>query len=137
MAYRLLVVDDERDVVETLKGRLIKEGYEVVMAFDGAEALKKVEEDNPDIVILDLLMPKLNGYEVLKEIRQKYTEKWRPVIIVSAKHELDSVEHCYGLEADHYLTKPCTMENVLRAVRTMVSLIPLRKDSDELQEEKK
>lgn len=128
MAYRLLIADDEPDIVETLKKRLIQEGYEVSIAFDGEEALAKVKKDNPDLVILDLSMPKKNGFEVLKELRQNFKDKWRPVIIVSANDELESVKQCYGLEADHYLTKPCTIEALLRGVRTMISLIPLRKE---------
>jgi len=128
MAYKLLIVDDEKDIVETLESRLIKEGYEVVVAYDGEEALLKVKEDNPDIILLDLMMPKLNGFEVLKEVRQNYKDKWRPIIIISAKDELQSVHQSYSLEADHYLTKPCTMENILRGIRTMISLIPLRKE---------
>ncbi len=130
MAYKLLVVDDDRDIVDILKKRLLQEGYEVAVAFDGEEALSKVKEENPDVVLLDLMMPKLNGFEVLKEIRDKYRDKWRPVIIVSANAELDSVKSCYSLEADHYLTKPCTIENVLRGIRTMISLIPLRQDKE-------
>jgi DNA-binding response OmpR family regulator len=126
MAYKLLVVDDDQEIVETLKARLLKEGYEVTAAFDGEEALVKVKEDNPDIILLDLMLPKLNGFEVLKEIREKHKDKWRPVIIISAKTDLDTLKECYGLEADHYLTKPCTMDNVLRGIRTMISLIPLR-----------
>lgn len=128
MAYKLLVVDDEKDILETLKSRLIKEGYEVVVAFDGEEALVKVKEDNPDIILLDLMLPKLNGFEVLKEVREKYKDKWRPIIIISAKDELQAVHRSYRLEADHYLTKPCTMENVLKGIRIMASLIPLRKE---------
>ena len=128
MADRILVVDDEKDVVETLKTRLLKEGYEVTVAFDGEEALLKVKADNPDIILLDLMLPKLNGFEVLKEIREKHKDKWRPVIIISAQTELDTVSKGYNLEADHYLTKPCTMENVLRGIRIMLSLIPLRKE---------
>jgi DNA-binding response OmpR family regulator len=127
MAYKILVVDDEKDIVETLKSRLIKEGYEVAAAFDGEEALLKVKEDNPDIILLDLMLPKLNGFEVLKEVRGKYKDKWRPIIIISARTELESVKKSYNLEADHYLTKPCTMDNILRGIRTMISLIPLRK----------
>jgi len=126
MAYKLLVVDDDKDVVETLQKRLLQEGYAVAVAFDGEEALAKVREDNPDIILLDLMLPKLNGFDVLKEIREKYKDKWRPVIIVSAATDLDTVKKSYNLEADHYLTKPCTMENVLRGIRTMISLIPLR-----------
>lgn len=127
MSYKILVVDDEKDVVETLKNRLVREGYEVTAAFDGEEALRKVKEEDPDIILLDLMLPKLNGFEVLREIREKYTDKWRPVIIISAQTEIDSVRKGYILEADHYLTKPCAMENILRGIRIMVSLIPLRK----------
>jgi DNA-binding response OmpR family regulator len=126
MAYKLLVADDDKDIVETLKNRLIREGYEVVTAFDGEEALRRVKEDNPDVIILDLMMPKLNGFDVLKEVRSKYKDKWRPVIILSAQTELDTLKKCYGLEADHYLTKPCEMSNILRGISTMISLIPMR-----------
>jgi len=126
MAYKLLLVDDDRDIVETLQKRLRQEGYEVVAAFDGEEALVKVKEDNPDVILLDLILPKLNGFDVLKEIREKHKDKWRPVIIISAATDLEMVKKSYDLEADHYLTKPCTMENVLRGIRTMISLIPAR-----------
>lgn len=128
MAYKILVVDDEKDIAESIQNILLREGYEVVVALDGEEALVKVKEDNPDIILLDLILPKLNGYEVLKEIRTKFKDKWRPVVIVSAKTELESVDKCYGLEADHYLTKPYTTENLLRGIRIMISLIPLRKE---------
>ncbi len=126
MSYKLLLVDDEEEAVEILQNRLTREGYEVVTALDGEEALVKMKEDNPDIVLLDLVLPKKNGMEVLKEIRQSYKDRWRPVIIISAKHELDSIKGCYSLEADHYLTKPCNMESILRGINTMISLIPLR-----------
>lgn len=128
MVYKLLVVDDDKDIRETLESRLLREGYEVSIASDGEEALVKVREDNPDVVILDLMLPKLNGFDVLKEIREKYIDKWRPVIILSAKTELESLKKCYNLEADHYLTKPCSIEKLLRGIETMISLIPLRKD---------
>jgi len=128
MKYKLLVVDDDKDVVETLKVRLTKEGYDVAVAFDGEEALTKVRDENPDVILLDLMLPKLNGLDVLKEIKQKYKDKWRPVIIISAKAELESLKNCYNLEADHYLTKPTTMDKILRGVETMISLIPLRKN---------
>jgi len=127
MAYKLLIVDDDKDVIETIKERLLREGYEVSVAFDGEEALLKVKETNPDVILLDLMLPKLNGFEVLKEIKQNYKDKWIPVIIISAKRELESVKACYDLEADHYLAKPCSMENILRGIRIMISLIPLRR----------
>lgn len=126
MAYKLLVVDDNKDVVETLQRRLTKEGYEVSVAYDGEEALQKVKEADPDIILLDLMMPKLNGFEVLKEVRGKFKDKWRPIIIISAKDELESMQKCYILEADHYLTKPCSIENILQGIRTMISLLSAR-----------
>jgi DNA-binding response OmpR family regulator len=127
MSYKLLLVDDDKEIVETLEKRLKEEGYDVATAFDGEEALTKLKTDNPDIILLDLIMPKLNGFDVLKEIRQNYKDKWRPVIIVSAQTDLESIKKGYNLEADHYLTKPCTMENLLRGIRTMISLMPARK----------
>jgi len=126
MAYKILVVDDDRDIVETLQKRLSKEGYEVAVAFDGEEALAKIKEADPDVVLLDLMLPKLNGFDVLKQLREKFKDKWRPVIIISARTELETLKKCYNQEADHYLTKPCDMENILRGISTMISLIPLR-----------
>ena len=124
--HKILVVDDDKDIVETIRGRLVREGYEVFTAFDGEEALVKAKEVLPDVILLDLMMPKLNGFEVLKEIRVVLKDKWIPVIIVSAKTELETLKTCYGLEADHYLIKPCDMEHILHGIQTMISLIPLR-----------
>jgi len=126
VAYKLLVVDDEKDVVDTLHKRLTREGYDVVTAFDGEEALVKVKQENPDAVLLDLVMPKVNGFEVLKQIREVHNHKWIPVIIITAQSDLDSLKKGYDLEADHYLIKPCTFERILQGVETMISLIPLR-----------
>lgn len=126
MAHKLLVADDDRDIVESLKDRLLREGYEVETAFDGEEALLKVAQTDPDVILLDLSMPKLNGFQVLQEIRQKYTDRWRPIIIVSAQTELETFKKCYSAEADHYITKPSQISDVLRGIQTMISLIPLR-----------
>lgn len=126
MVYKILVVDDEKDIVEVISKRLSQEGFEPIPAYDGEEALIKVKETSPDVILLDLTMPKLNGFEVLKRVREEYKDKWIPVIIVSANADLESVKKSYNLEADHYLTKPCSMENVVRGINTMISLIPLR-----------
>jgi DNA-binding response OmpR family regulator len=126
MGFKILVVDDEPDIVQVVSGRLKREGFEVATAFDGEEALTKFAEFDPDLVLLDLTMPKLNGFEVLKHIREKYTDRWRPVIIISAQTELETLRKSYDMEADHYLTKPCAMDVILRGIETMRSLIPLR-----------
>ena len=127
--YKILVTDDNTDVVDILKKRLIQEGYEVIMAFDGDEAIIKIKLDKPDLVLLDLMMPKVNGFEVLKELRRLRDEekdKWRPVIIISAKNELEAIMKCYNLQADFYLSKPCSLDDILNAIKKMISLIPLR-----------
>ena len=126
MSIRVLVVDDEKEVVEVVSERLLKEGYTIAKAYDGEAALDSIKEFNPDVILLDLMMPKLNGFDVVKEVRTKHTDKWIPIIIISAKTEIETINKCYEFEADHYLTKPCSIEAILKAVATMASLIPLR-----------
>lgn len=125
MAYKILLVDDDKNVIDVFSAGLRKEGYEIVVAYDGEEGLQKVASESPDVVILDLMMPKMNGFEVLQKIRERY-KKWIPVIINSAEKELQSMNKAYALEADHYLTKPCSIESMVRGVHAMISLIPLR-----------
>jgi DNA-binding response OmpR family regulator len=124
--FKILVVDDEKDIVDFVSARLKREGYEVVTAFDGEEALAQIKAEDPALIILDLMMPKLNGLEVLKQLRENPAEKWRPVIIVSGNAELESIKKCYSMEADLYLTKPCTMDNLVKGVKSMISFIPMR-----------
>ena len=126
MSHRLLVVDDEKDIVEPLARILTREGYQVTVAYDGEEALNRVKDSDPDVILLDLMLPRMNGFEVLQQIREKYNQRWRPVIIISAQQDLDTARKCYNMEADQYLTKPCSPENILRGLRTLISLIPQR-----------
>ena len=126
MAHKLLLVDDDKDIIDALKPRLQREGYDVFTAFDGEEGLRMVKDCNPDIILLDLLMPKLNGFDVLKEIRTKMNDRWRPIIIISANADLVSIKKGYDMEADHYLAKPCTIDTVLHGIKTMISLLPAR-----------
>jgi DNA-binding response OmpR family regulator len=127
MAHKILVVDDDSDITETLARRLMREGFEVATAYSGEEGLQKAIGEKPDVVLLDLMMPGMNGFEVLKELRKQVTDRWVPVIIVSAQNDLDSVRSGYGLDADHYLTKPCGFDKILSGINTMLSLVPLRK----------
>ena len=126
MSHKLLLVDDDKDIIDALKPRLQREGYDVFTAFDGEEGLRMVKDCNPDIILLDLLMPKLNGFDVLKEIRTNMNDRWRPIIIISANADLVSIKKGYDMEADHYLAKPCTIDTVLHGINTMISLLPAR-----------
>lgn len=114
MAKKILVVDDEKPISDIIKFNLEKEGYEVVTAYDGEEALEKVESESPDLIILDLMLPKIDGLEVAKRVRAKHT---MPIIMVTAKDsELDKV---LGLElgADDYVTKPFSNRELVARVK--------------------
>lgn len=111
---KILIVDDEKPISDIIKFNLTKEGYEAITAFDGREAITKFEEENPDLIILDLMLPELDGLEVAKEVRKT---SHIPIIILSAKDsEFDKV---IGLEigADDYVTKPFSNRELLARVK--------------------
>jgi two-component system, OmpR family, response regulator VicR len=112
-----MVVDDERPIAEILKYNLEKEGFTVILAFDGEEALRLVEQDAPDLIILDIMLPKKDGFTVCREIR---TRKEIPIIMLTAREaELDKV---LGLElgADDYVTKPFSAREVSARVKAIL-----------------
>ena len=111
---KILVVDDEKPISDIVKFNLTKEGYEVSTAYDGEEALKMVPEVEPDLIILDLMLPKIDGLEVCREVRKNYD---MPIIMVTAKDsEIDKV---LGLElgADDYVTKPFSNRELVARVK--------------------
>src|SRR6266446_5713961 len=103
---RILVVDDHRSNRDLLARRLTRDGHEVVTAEDGATALKLVEENAFDLVLLDLLMPRMSGYEVLCRLKSDPRHSELPVIMISALDEIDSVVRCIEVGAEDYLPKP-------------------------------
>lgn len=111
---KILIVDDEKPISDIIKFNLTKEGYETVTAFDGREAITKFEKEDPDLIILDLMLPELDGLEVAKEVRKT---SHIPIIMLSAKDsEFDKV---IGLEigADDYVTKPFSNRELLARVK--------------------
>lgn len=125
---KVLMADDEPEVLEIMAKKVAHQGFDVLTAHDGEEAWQKICQESPDVILLDLTMPKRDGFEVLKELRQNPpTSKWQPVIIVSARGELQDMKKGYDLEADHYIIKPCNISDVVKAIKLMVSLIPQRK----------
>ena len=124
---KVLIADDEELILEIMARKIASQDYEVITAKDGQEAWSKIVNDVPDIIILDLNMPKLDGWGVLSQLRKNPpTKRWQPVIIVSARNEMESFQKGMHLEADHYLTKPCQIEDILKAIRLMLSLVPQR-----------
>ena len=114
MDKTILVVDDEKPIADILQFNLIKEGYRVICAYDGDEALQRVEEEQPDLMLLDIMLPKRDGMEVCREVRKKYDF---PIIMLTAKgSEIDKV---LGLEmgADDYVTKPFSTRELIARVK--------------------
>ena len=98
---KILVCDDDRNICELLRLYLEKEGYAVVIANDGEEALAKFSSENPDLMLLDIMMPKLDGYELLRQIRE--TGMDMPVLMVTAKQTLADKKKGFLLGADDYM----------------------------------
>ena len=114
MEKKILVVDDEKPIADILEFNLKKEGYDVHCAYDGNEALQMVEDLNPDMILLDIMLPNKDGVEVCREVRKKYD---MPIIMLTAKDsEIDKV---IGLElgADDYVTKPFSTRELLARVK--------------------
>ncbi|MEI7997882.1 MAG: response regulator [Candidatus Omnitrophota bacterium] len=126
-AFKILIADDEPAVIEIIAHKLTSSGYDVVVALDGKTAWERIQSENPDVVILDLVMPHLDGFSVLSQLRSSPpSKKWIPVVIISALDEVKNMQKSFDLQADHYLIKPCRMEDVLKGIKLMISLIPLR-----------
>jgi two-component system response regulator VicR len=129
---RILVVDDEKPIADILQFNLKKEGYEVFCAYDGVEALQKVEEIHPDLILLDIMLPQKDGMEVCREIRKKYD---MPIIMLTAKDsEIDKV---LGLElgADDYVTKPFSTRELLARVRANLRRHQQKIDNEQANKE--
>lgn len=111
---RILVVDDEKPIADILKFNLEKEGYDITLAFDGEQAVKKALDLRPDLMLLDVMLPKKDGFQVLKEVRSKLN---MPILMLTAKEE--EVDKVLGLElgADDYITKPFSMRELIARVK--------------------
>lgn len=119
---RILVVDDEKPIADILSFNLQKEGYDVIVAYDGQDAVTRAFNDKPDLILLDVMLPKKDGFQVLKEVRQKLMV---PVLMLTAKEE--EVDKVLGLElgADDYITKPFSIRELLARVKANLRRIEL------------
>jgi two-component system, OmpR family, alkaline phosphatase synthesis response regulator PhoP len=106
MPLKILVCDDERHIVRLIQVNLERQGYTVITAFDGKEGLEKVRSEKPDLCVLDVMMPYMDGFEVLKNIRRDPETENLPVIMLTAKAQDKDVFEGYHYGADMYLTKP-------------------------------
>ena len=117
MAISVLIVEDDKNIAELLQLYLEKEGYAVTVALDGGKGLEKYRAIKPDLVLLDVMMPVMDGWAVCKAIR---SESQTPVIMLTAKAELDDRVNGLKLGADDYITKPFEMKEVLARIEAVL-----------------
>lgn len=122
-AKKILVVDDEEHVVAAIATNLQLEGYEVIPAYNGMEALEFVREEKPDLVVLDVMMPEMSGWEVLQSLKTDPATENLPVIMLTALSQDRDIEKGWELEANAYLTKPFDPAKLIRIVREQFELL--------------
>jgi len=127
---KILVVDDEKPIVDILKYNLTREGYNVLEAYDGEQAIEIAFKENPDLILLDIMLPKQDGFSVCKKVREKMA---CPIIMLTAKGE--EVDKILGLElgADDYITKPFSMRELIARVKANLRRIALSGPMNEQQ----
>ena len=120
MAPRILIVDDEPNIVISLEYLMKREGWETSVAADGEAALSTLEKSPPDLVILDVMLPRMNGFEVCRRIRAE--ARWRAlrILMLTAKGRETEVEKGLGLGADAYVTKPFSTKDLVAQIRGLL-----------------
>ncbi|MGE5649472.1 MAG: response regulator transcription factor [Bacillota bacterium] len=121
MARKILIVDDEPNIVISLEFLMQERGYEVALAHDGEQALQRMETFRPDLVLLDVVMPAMDGYEVCRKIRER--SDWNPVriLMLSAKARDVDVSKGLALGADAYMTKPFSTRQLMATVGELLA----------------
>jgi len=118
---KILVVDDEADLVETVRFPLELDGYNVLVSYNGEDALNQARKEKPDLIILDLMLPKLDGYKVCRLLKFDERYKHIPILMLTAKtQEKDKI---LGMEtgADEYITKPFEMDDLIKKVKAYLN----------------
>lgn len=120
MTHKILIVDDEKDIVELISYNMEREGFSVAKAYDGESALQTIRTQKPDLIILDLMLPKLNGLDVCRNVRRNPQTAALPIIMLTAKG--DEIDKIIGLEvgADDYVTKPFSVKELIARVRSVL-----------------
>jgi len=114
---RILIVDDQKDIVELIRFKMENEGFECLVAFDGEEGLQKAKKEVPDLILMDIMMPKINGYQVCRLLKSDENYKNIPIIMLSAKDQ--ESDKFWGKEsgADDYITKPFEFEELFQKIQ--------------------
>ncbi len=123
---RILVVDDEPDFASIVQSNLAKEGFDVEIAYDGVEAMEKIKANPPDAIVLDVMMPEKDGYEVCAELKKDDKYKNIPIVMLTAVADhVGSTRYSHAdgmsMEADDYLPKPASAEEITASVKGLIS----------------
>jgi DNA-binding response OmpR family regulator len=118
---KILIVDDEEDLVETVRFPLEMEGYHVLVSYNGEDALNQARKENPDLILLDLMLPKLDGYKVCRLLKFDDRYKHIPILMLTAKSQ--EKDMLLGMEtgANEYITKPFDMDDLLKKVKAYLN----------------
>ena len=114
---KILVVDDEHEIVALIKGRLEASGYSVIVAYDGEEGIKKVNEDRPDLILLDIVMPNKDGLTMFKQLKNDDSTRRIPVLLLTARGETSSIIEAERFGVTEYFIKPCDWEQLLECIQ--------------------
>jgi len=119
---KILIIDDEASIIESLKTLLLRENYQIYSAFDGEEAIRKVTEIKPDLILLDLVLPKIGGIQVCRKIKSNPATQNIPIIIITGRDGIE--ERIEGLKsgANDFLTKPLETTELLLRIRSLLEL---------------
>ena len=117
---RILVVDDEPDVVEIVRIRLEQDGHTILTAHDGREGLQSIFENKPDLIILDVMMPGIDGFEVAYQMKNNPLTVNTPIIMLTARADFGSIAKGWNLDVDNYVTKPFKLDELADTVKNVL-----------------
>jgi DNA-binding response OmpR family regulator len=119
---KVLIVDDEADIVKTIKFNLELENIECIEAYDGEVALAKAKKENPDLILLDVMLPKIQGYSIAKLLKFDLGYKHIPIIMLTARAQIYDIQLGQDVGADEYVTKPFDMDMLIRLVKKYLDM---------------
>lgn len=129
---RVLIADDIQQNRELLEAYLADEGYEIIMASDGQQTMQLVEQQQPDLILLDIMMPRMSGYEVCSQIKADPAKRGIPVLVVTALNEPGDIEKAVNAGCDDFLTKPVNRLELRTRVRSLLRVRHLANERDRL-----
>lgn len=130
MAYRILAIDDDPDILMIIQSALVTEGYEVKTAPDGPQGVESAQQQRPDLILLDVMMPKLSGFEVCEQLKANPATRAIMILMVTALNELGDIERAVEAGTDDFLSKPV---NKLELVKRVENMLKLHHVTDEVE----